>query len=492
MSSSEVLSKPEASSAILELGEEFYDRVEPARFPAEIPRYWNGGAAREVGLELDASARARHFHRFEPLAGSLDAPLALRYHGHQFRHYNPDLGDGRGFLFAQIRSHGKLWDLGTKGSGQTPYSRAGDGRLTLKGAYREALATELLESLGVNTSRTLAFFETGESLVRNDEPSPTRAAVLTRLNHSHIRIGTFQRLAFFQKKEEMEKLLRYTARHLLTELDETMETDLLAARVLRNVSHRLASLTAQWMLAGFVHGVLNTDNLNITGESFDYGPYRFLPNYDPEFTAAYFDRTGLYCYGRQPSSVAWALDRFAESLRLVAPDLPAKEALEDFGDVFAECLALMFCHRLNLKPRGFEEDSALIRLFFLFQEKHDTRFERTFFDLFRREGAERWMKSPQAAAYESEEGRELLTAWSTYETDSGARARHPGAHREAPVTLLIDEIEDLWFPISARDDWSGFDRKLAEIRSIRGLFDMKSLHPPHFEADMGFESTADA
>src|SRR5207237_3580374 len=134
-----------------------------------------------------------HFGRFVPLPGSLDQPLALRYHGHQFRSYNPDIGDGRGFLFAQGHdARGRLMDLGTKGSGQTPYSRFADGRLTLKGGVREVLATEMLEALGVNTSKSFALFETGESLVRGDEPTPTRSSVLTRLSHGHIRIGTFQ------------------------------------------------------------------------------------------------------------------------------------------------------------------------------------------------------------------------------------------------------------------------------------------------------------
>src|SRR6185436_12498306 len=164
-----------------------------------------------VGLAtLDDAQWLRHFGRFEPLPGNLPRPLALRYHGHQFRVYNPDIGDGRGFLFAQLRDgENRLLDLGTKGSGQTPYSRSADGRLTLKGGVREVLATEMLEALGVNTSKTFALFETGEDLVRGDEPSPTRSSVLTRLSHGHIRIGTFQRLAFFGETQNIETLVRY-------------------------------------------------------------------------------------------------------------------------------------------------------------------------------------------------------------------------------------------------------------------------------------------
>ena len=172
-----MMSNYRSDPAILSLGGEFYDPVRPADCPQCIPRFFNRRWSERVGLgDLDAAAQSAHFCRFEPLPDNLSEPLALRYHGHQFRVYNPDIGDGRGFLFAQLRDdRGRLLDLGTKGSGTTPYSRSGDGRLTLKGAVREILATEMLEALGVNTSKTFAVFETGEALVRGDEPSPTRS-----------------------------------------------------------------------------------------------------------------------------------------------------------------------------------------------------------------------------------------------------------------------------------------------------------------------------
>ena len=157
-------------TAIHALGGEFYDPVQAADFPQTILRFRNERWAPAVGLaDLDEAQWLRHFGRFQPLPGSLPKPLALRYHGHQFRSYNPDIGDGRGFLFAQLRDGaGRLLDLGTKGSGQTPYSRFGDGRLTLKGGIREVLATEMLEALGAETSKTFSLIETGEALDRND------------------------------------------------------------------------------------------------------------------------------------------------------------------------------------------------------------------------------------------------------------------------------------------------------------------------------------
>src|SRR5688572_18813104 len=213
-------------SAILSLGENIGDPVQAADFPQTILRFRNDRWAEAVGLGgLSDDAWTQHFGRFRPLEDSLQQPLALRYHGHQFRVYNPDIGDGRGFLFAQLRdSAGRLLDLGTKGSGQTPYSRFGDGRLTLKGGVRELLATEMLEALGVETSKSFSLIETGEPLERNDEPSPTRSAVLVRLQHSHIRIGTFQRLAYFGEEAEMRALVDFCLRHYFGEDDSPTPT----------------------------------------------------------------------------------------------------------------------------------------------------------------------------------------------------------------------------------------------------------------------------
>ena len=205
-----------------QLGPAFYDVVTPARFPKYILRYRNQRAAEQIGLQdLSDEQFIDHFGRFMPLQGSLPEPLALRYHGHQLGTYNPELGDGRGFLFAQYKDHqtGHLLDLGTKGSGRTPYARTADGRLTLKGGVREVLATELLTALNVPTSQSFSLIETGEALDRNDEPSPTRSSVLVRLLHSHIRIGSFQRLAYLGQTENLERLLRHTVRNYYPELD---------------------------------------------------------------------------------------------------------------------------------------------------------------------------------------------------------------------------------------------------------------------------------
>ncbi len=271
-----------AAPRILELGAGFADEVRAATFPEHTLRFRNQRWAERVGLgALTEAEWTAHFARFEPLPGNLQRPLALRYHGHQFDVYNPQLGDGRGFLFAQLEdpTDGRLLDLGTKGSGQTPYSRTADGRLTLKGGMREVLATEMLEALGVYTSKSFSLFETGEALQRGDEPSPTRASVLVRLSHSHVRIGTFQRLYYLSERAASRRLLDYCIANFYPELATENEP---ATAFLREVTRRSARLCAQWLVSGFVHGVLNSDNMTVTGESFDYGPYRFLTHYDPE------------------------------------------------------------------------------------------------------------------------------------------------------------------------------------------------------------------
>lgn len=343
------------------LGPEFADPVRAAEFPVAILRYRNDRAALTVGLDgLTDDEWVGHFGRFRPLPGGIDPPLAQRYHGHQFRVYNPDLGDGRGFLFAQLREAGtgRLLDLGTKGSGQTPWSRSGDGRLTLKGGVREVLATAMLEALGVPTSRSFSLVETGEALERGDEPSPTRSSVLVRLSHSHVRFGTFQRHAFFEAEDRVRALVDHVVATYYPELQGANDRP---SALLAAVAAKAARLTASWMAAGFVHGVLNTDNMNITGESFDYGPYRFLPKSDPNFTAAYFDQSGLYSFGRQPEAVFWNLQQLAGCLSLLTESDPLVEALNGFGPAYRRELMAAMLGRLGVAPRGDEEDAALVQ-----------------------------------------------------------------------------------------------------------------------------------
>src|SRR5690606_25695460 len=405
---------------VFNLGDAFADAVTPAVFPQHIVRWRNDRAAAAVGLETLTEAEwIAHFGRFEPLPGQ-PGPVAMRYHGHQFRTYNPDLGDGRGFLAAQLRADdGRLLDLGTKGSGQTPWSRGGDGRLTLKGGVREVLAAEMLETLGVPTSRAFSLIETGEQLVRGDEPSPTRSAVLVRLSHSHIRFGTFQRAAYFNRRDQIETLVEHVRALYRPQIAAGDAVGLLNAIV-----EASARLTAGWIAAGFVHGVLNTDNLNVTGESFDYGPWRFLPRYEPGFTAAYFDQFGLYAFARQPEAVFWNLTQLAGCLRLVAEVEPLTDALNGFGPAYIRELRAAFCDRLGVKPVGEEADQTLLdaALALLREGGDDLRWEPLFFDWFGGfASAERALKGPRAAVYQGDAFEGFRAALFSHETDRPER-----------------------------------------------------------------------
>ncbi len=390
---------------ILSLGDRFYARVEPARFPKHALRFRNDRWAARVGLcDLTDDEWTEHMGRFAPLPGNLEEPLALAYHGHQFRSYNPDIGDGRGFLYAQLRDErdGRLLDLGTKGSGTTPFSRGGDGRLTLKGGVREVLATEALEALGVYTSKSLSLVETGESLTRGDEPSPTRSSVLVRLSHGHVRFGTFQRLAFLGDAEATERLLAYACEHFYPELASLPITEK-APAFLRAAAERTARLTASWMAAGFVHGVLNTDNCNVTGESFDYGPWRFLPHVDPGYTAAYFDHTGLYAYGRQAEAMLWNLGQLGGALLPVAGEggeAALNEALSGYPDAYGRAVVDAFLARLGVEAGPDPDDLVLVQDLLAWMAQTRLPFERAMWDLFCAPAApERRRESPHAEAY---------------------------------------------------------------------------------------------
>ncbi len=440
-----------ADPAITELAEWLGSPVRGAAFPRAELRFRNDRWAAAVGLESLSNAEwCRHFGAFAPLPGNLPQPLALKYHGHQFRVYNPEIGDGRGFLFAQLRDEGgRLLDLGTKGSGQTPYSRSGDGRLTLKGAVREILATEMLEALGVDTSKTFSVIETGEELWRNDEPSPTRSAVLVRLSHGHIRIGTFQRLAALEEREQIAALVDYCLAHFPGPMPPTDAPgrDEPAVILLHQVVERLADLAAGWMVAGFVHGVLNTDNMNISGESFDYGPWRWLPTWDASFTAAYFDQSGLYAFGRQPEALHWNCAQLAVALRPLAESEPLIAALNRFGPLYMTAVARRWCWRLGVEPRGEAEDATLVsaceKALRVAEAQPDAFFH-----------------AHRGGRGASGELGELLAAYSPVES------AHDYWSDAEPQSMLIDEVEAIWSAIERDDDWGPLHAKVAALRRM--------------------------
>jgi uncharacterized protein YdiU (UPF0061 family) len=433
------------------------DSVAAADFPKTILRFRNDRSASTVGLDaLSDEEWIAHFGRFQPLPDNLPAPLALRYHGHQFQVYNPDLGDGRGFTFAQLRDRdGRLLDLGTKGSGQTPWSRFGDGRLTLKGGVREVLATEMLEVLGVNTSKSFSLIETGENLYRNDEPSPTRSAVLVRLSHGHIRIGSFQRLAMLNQTDQLTRLATYALEQLYGEAPG----DDPALRLLDRVVQRVATLAASYMAAGFVHGVLNSDNINVTGESFDYGPWRFTPDWDLKFVSAYFDERGLYAFGRQPTAIYWDVVQLAVALSKIVDVEAFGPILDTFPAAYERAYIAAMLGRLGVSPRGDAQDLPLLEAIERGLNSQSVGIDRFFFDW---ANGKRRAPSPADAAY-AEHFAGLQAALEGYEP---ARADHDYWSDEAPCSMHIDEVEAIWSAIDQGDDWGPFHTKIAAIRRM--------------------------
>lgn len=433
------------------------DAVTAAAFPETILRWRNDRAAATIGLDQLSDAEwISHFGRFTLLPGSLPQPLALRYHGHQFGSYNPDLGDGRGFLFAQLYDdRGRLLDLGTKGSGQTPYSRFGDGRLTLKGAVRELLATEMLTALGVDSSQTFSIIETGENLHRGDEPSPTRSAVMVRLNHSHIRIGSFQRLAAMDDAATMAALVRWAIGKYVPGAPDaaTLSDSDAAAALLTHTAAACARTVAAQMVAGFVHGVLNTDNINITGESFDYGPWRFTPFWEPDFVAAYFDEGGRYAFGRQAPAIYWNVGQLAMALRLIADSDALTAALESFAPAYEAAIAERFCWRLGVSQVTIEQDRALVIAGERLMRDGAVPIDQFFVD---------WAggQLPDHALPEA------LTEPLAKALTRRQATRGRWWDTIAPQSMHIEEVEAIWAAIADNDDWDPLRAKVAAVRAM--------------------------
>jgi uncharacterized protein YdiU (UPF0061 family) len=302
--------------------------------------------------------------------------------------------------------------------------------------------------------------------------------VLVRLNHSHIRFGSFQRHAYHNDAERLQQLLDFTIENYVPEVAPDMGDDTVLA-FLREISRRMGVLAARWTVAGFVHGVLNTDNMNITGESFDYGPWRFLPEYDPSFVAAYFDQSGLYAFGRQPRTLIWNLTRLADAIRPLAPGAALAHALQEFEPAFDAAMRKSLLRRLALRPQGADLDGRLVEAVYAFLKESHIGYDRFFFDNYGGAASEaRRAKSPAAALYEGASFQPLRDLFAQYEATHPERLAEPYFQGEAPCSMLIDEVEAIWAPIAERDDWSRFEAKIAEIRAMGALYEDGVGAPP--------------
>jgi protein adenylyltransferase len=357
----------------------FYAALPPT--PVAEPRLvrLNVNLAELLGLDAES---LRGPEGVAVLAGNLvpegAAPMALAYAGHQFGHFVPQLGDGRALLLGEVVGRdGARRDLQLKGSGPTPFSRGGDGRAALGPVLREYIVSEAMHALGVPTTRTLAAVTTGE-LVYRETRLP--GAVLTRVAASHARVGTFQYFAARDDDEAVRLLADYViARHY----PEVAAEEHPYRALLRAVALRQAALVARWLLVGFIHGVMNTDNTSIAGETIDYGPCAFLDAYDPSKVFSSIDHRGRYAYGNQPRVAQWNLARLAETLLpLLADDQDAAveaahEALGAFEPAFEAAWFGGLRRKLGLATER-EGDADLARELLQAMADHEADFTLTF------------------------------------------------------------------------------------------------------------------
>ncbi len=311
-----------------------------APVPAPVLLKLNRALATEIGLNadaLDGPMGAAIFSGNQLPEGA--TPIAQAYAGHQFGGFSPQLGDGRALLLGEvIDTRGRRRDIAFKGSGRTPFSRGGDGKAALGPVLREYLMGEAMHALGIPTTRALAVVATGEPVMRDTGPLP--GAVLTRVAASHLRVGTFEFVATRGSTEQLRTLADYTiARHDPALADQPQPY----LALLRAVTARQAALVARWMGVGFIHGVMNTDNMTISGETIDYGPCAFMDAYDPATVFSSIDHQGRYAYGNQPAIAQWNLTRLAETLLPLLHDdadtavAIATEVVRDFAAQYQQC-----------------------------------------------------------------------------------------------------------------------------------------------------------
>ena len=347
----------------------FYERVRPEPAPSPGLLVLNTTLAAELGLDPEALASPEGVAALSGAAVPEGAdPIALAYAGHQFGHFVPALGDGRALLLGEvITREGRRLDLQLKGSGRTAFSRRGDGKAAVGPVLREYLISEAMAAFGIPTTRSLAAVATGEKVLR-ERPLP--GAVLTRVATSHVRVGTFQYFAHRSDVDGVRRLADYVIERLYPDISGS---DAPYAALFESVVQRQARLIALWLSVGFIHGVMNTDNMAISGETIDYGPCAFLDAYEPNLALSSIDRQGRYAYGRQPQIAQWNLARLGECLLPLLSDDRDKaveiivERLSGFAGQFESAFFGRFLEKLGIAQERSGDRELVIELLSLMQ-----------------------------------------------------------------------------------------------------------------------------
>jgi len=370
-----ILTKLPFDNSYARLPEAFFASVQPDEAPDPALIRANAGLAELLGLDADWVLSDEGLAMFSGKKLPAEAePIAMAYAGHQFGGWVPQLGDGRALLLGEvIAQDGVRRDIQLKGSGKTPFSRDGDGKSALGPVLREYIVSEAMAALSVPTTRALAAVTTGETVYR-DGAQP--GAVLTRVAQSHVRVGTFQYFFARGDKQAVKTLADYVITRHYPEVKQNKNP---YKGLLKEIVERQAGLIAQWMSFGFIHGVMNTDNMQIAGETIDYGPCAFMDEFHPQKVFSSIDRNGRYAWINQPTIAQWNLTQLAETLLfLLAEDQDqaikeAEDVLGIFNDLFSEHFSNAFCQKLGLLENN-EEHSVFIETTFRIMTENEVDF----------------------------------------------------------------------------------------------------------------------
>jgi len=453
------------------LPETFYTRIAPTPVPAPRMIVFNHGLATQLGLDgarLDSHEGAAVFAGNQLALGS--EPIAQAYAGHQFGHFTR-LGDGRAILLGEIvNAAGKRHDIQLKGSGPTPYSRRGDGRAALGPVMREYIISEAMFGLGIPTTRSLAVVATGAPVYRENV---VPGAILTRVAASHIRVGTFELFAANRDTHGVQTLAAHTLARHYPEL-AGRENPYLA--LLEAVIEAQAALIARWMHVGFIHGVMNTDNMTLSGETIDYGPCAFMDTYDPGTVFSSIDHHGRYAYGNQPQIAQWNLARLAEALLPLIHDEPdlalklAEEAINRFPEQFRKLWLAGMRAKLGLLTEE-ADDGPLVAKLLSWMKDNEADFTNTFRDL----SSE---ARPEGGLYRDAEFTSFYDEWqarlSRQVGGQAAAVQHMIAHNPA-VIARNHRVEQA---IRAGEDDGNFSVMNALVEALRSPF---ADNPEHTE-----------
>jgi len=415
------------NNSYLTVNQQLYSKVVPSHVELPSLLLYNKNLANELGLPIELTADV-----ISALVGNIvmegSSPIAQAYAGHQFGHFNV-LGDGRALLLGEhVTSSGNRFDIQLKGAGRTPYSRNGDGRATTSAMLREYLISEAMHGLRIPTTRSLAVIGTGEEVYRE---FVSEGAVLTRIAASHIRVGTFQYAAKYLPKEELRAFCVYVIERHYPEVAQEENPPL---AFLRKVQDKQIDLIVDWMRVGFIHGVMNTDNMSIPGETIDYGPCAFMNAYNPATVFSSIDRNSRYAYGNQPTIAQWNIACLASALIPIIHDDPkeavtlCQEVINDFPIVYEKRWAKMMCSKLGILEEQ-EGDAGLIKDLLQWMEANKADFTNTFLQLTK-------TKEELLAIYAQADFQAWFTRWE----------ERVSKYKREDVILLLEKFNPKFIP----------------------------------------------